>query len=227
MLQELLLPLTEASRRDYHNLPFTDRMHFDLTPSEIDENIPQAMHFGNQFEGCMELSANRQQVIQYLDRHQDWFCRCAQPMHVKPIGNNGYSLVVGRYGSFGFEIEPQIGLHLLPQTQGVYRIETIPTTNDQSQGYWVDFQASLQLVEGPTLETNEIASDPLPQLTRVEWGLDLNVAIVFPSFIRRFPKGLIQYTGDQVLKLIVHQVSQRLMAKVQTDFHTTVRHKLT
>ena len=186
MLQELLLPLTEASHRDCRHLPFTERMQFDFTPSQLKANVPETMHFFNQFEGCMALSADRQRVTQYLDHHQEWFCRCAQPMQVEPIGNNGYSLVIGRYGALGFELEPQISLHLLPQQAGVYRIETIPTPSDESKSYWVDFHASMRLVDSPEDKTSEHRR-ALSPLTRVEWNLDLDVAISFPCFIRRLP----------------------------------------
>ena len=197
-------------------------MQFDLTSPESEANLPKSMHFCNQFEGCMELSADRQRVSQYLDQHQGWFRRCARPMQVEPIGENGYGLTIGRYGSFGFEIEPHIDLHLLPQQEGTYRIETIPALTDEDRGYQVDFQASLRLMDDADDGSPNQVGEPLPPLTRVEWDLDLGVAIVFPGFIRRLPIGLIQYTGDQILKRIVRQVSQRLMAKVQADFHATL-----
>jgi hypothetical protein len=44
---------------------------------------------------------------------------------------------------------------------------------------------------------------------------------MFPKFIRRLPQGLIQGTGDRVLAQIVRQVSRRLTAKVQDDFHAS------
>lgn len=211
-----LLPLTEASYRHHRHLPLSERMQFDPTPLQLGANVPETMHFFHQFEGCMELSASHEQVSQYLDAHQEWFCRCAHPMQVEPIGNNGYTLLIGRYGSFGFEIEPQISLHLLPQNYNLYRIETIPALPAARECYDVDFRASLRLVDQPA---GEVATS---QPTRVQWDLDLDVAIAFPAFIRRLPLGLIQYTGDRILQLIVQQVSQRLMAKVQADFHATL-----
>ena len=106
--------------------------------------------------------------------------------------------------------------------KGFTAIETIPAPNDNSEGYWVDFHASLRLVDSPADGTTTESIESSSQLTQVEWDLDLDVTIAFPGFIRRLPIGLIQYTGDQVLKLIVQQVSQRLMAKVQADFHATL-----
>jgi hypothetical protein len=176
------------------------------------------MHFRSHFLGAMELNGDPVTVARYLDEHQGWFCRCAHPMAVELIAEHGYLLTVGRYGSFGFEIEPKIGLHLLPpDEQGVYRIETIPGTSDE-QGYKVDFQAALELVE------RSVDAEASPQSsTHVEWTLDLSVALMFPKFIRRLPQGLIQGTGDRLLTQIVRQVSRRLTAKVQDDFHASLQ----
>jgi hypothetical protein len=172
----------------------------------------EATHFQGHYENCMEMYADAQTVADYLDVHSEWFRRCAHPMKTDALGNNGYALIIGRFGSFGYEVEPKIGLHLLPQDEGVYRIETIPIPGYESVGYHVDFRASLELreVEGAT-----------QPLTRVEWELDLDVAIHFPRFIRALPQSLIHCTGDRVLNQIVRQVSRRLTHKVQLDFHTT------
>jgi hypothetical protein len=179
------------------------------------------MHFCSHFIGSMELKGNAKTVAQYLDEHQGWFCRCAHPMTVEPIAEYGYLLTIGRYGSFGFEIEPKIGLHLLPpDDQGVYRIETIPGTSEE-QGYQVDFRAALELIDRGAEDIPSSDESPQP-LTHVEWTLDLNVALVFPKFIRRLPQGLIQGTGDRLLTQIVRQVSRRLTAKVQDDFHASL-----
>jgi hypothetical protein len=176
-------------------------------------------HFQSHFVGSMELRSDAQTVTQYLNAHQGWFCRCAHPMTVTPVGENGYLLTVGRYGSFGFEVEPKIGLHLLPpDEQGVYRIETIPDLVSEDQGYKVDFQASLQLVDCPISNTEESRHEAI-SVTHIQWDLDLAVSLLFPKFIRRLPHALIQVTGDRLLQQIVRQVSRRLTAKVQDDFH--------
>jgi hypothetical protein len=172
------------------------------------------MHFHSHFVGAMELNADVGTVARYLDVHQGWFCRCAHPMTVEPIGEQGYLLTIGRYGSFGFEVEPKIGLHLLPPDEnGVYKIETIPGVGEE-QGYQVDFRAALELVEQ--------REAPQPA-THVEWTLELDVALMFPKFIRRLPHALIQGTGDRLLTQIVRQVSRRLTAKVQDDFHASLQ----
>lgn len=179
------------------------------------------MHFRSHFVGAMELKADAKTVAQYLNVHRGWFCRCAHPMAVEPIGEHGYLLTIGRYGSFGFEIEPKIGLHLLPPDQkGVYRIETIPDVTPEDQGYQVDFRAALELVDRAT-----DCSQPSDAIgsTHVEWTLDLSVALLFPKFIRRLPHNLIQGTGDRLLSQIVRQVSRRLTAKVQDDFHASLK----
>jgi hypothetical protein len=183
------------------------------------QNGAELTYFQSHFVGSMELRSDAQTVTQYLNAHQGWFCRCAHPMMVDPVGEHGYLLTVGRYGSFGFEVEPKIGLHLLPpDEQGVYRIETIPDLVSEDQGYKVDFQASLQLVDCPI--SNAEASYPeTNSVTHVQWDLDLSVSLLFPKFIRRLPHALIQVTGDRLLHQIVRQVSRRLTAKVQDDFN--------
>ena len=171
--------------------------------------------FRNHFVGAMELRADAPTVNEYLNAHQGWFCRCAHPMAVEPIEQDGYLLTVGRYGSFGFEVEPQIGLRLLPpDDQGVFRIETIPGLTGQCHLYQVNFRAALQLIDAPT-------DNPAPAVTQVEWTLDLEVSLIFPRFIRRLPAAMIQGTGDRLLQQIVRQVSRRLTAKVQEDFHAS------
>ncbi len=180
--------------------------------------------FHNQFQGWMEVYAPVQRYEQYLNNHHEWFYRCAQPMKAEPIGKNGYILTIGRYGSHGYEVEPKIGLHLLPQEQGVYRIETIPVPDQPFLNYDVNFQAAMELV--PTTarpDTDpELIERQIYHYTRVNWQLDLRVEMYFPRFVYRLPHALIQGTGNRVLAQIVRQVSYRLTAKVQDDFHATI-----
>ncbi|MBE9206543.1 DUF1997 domain-containing protein [Nostoc sp. LEGE 06077] len=174
-----------------------------------------------QFCGCysdyMEMYAPIHLVAEYLNAHSSWFTRCAEPMKVQPLGENGYALTIGRFGSFGYEVEPKIGLELLPAAEGIYRIRTIPIPDYQAPGYDVDYKASMQLKEYQT-DDAAISSG----VTRVEWDLDLKVYLHFPRFIQRLPKSLIQSTGDRLLNQIVRQVSRRLTRKVQEDFHQSV-----
>lgn len=177
---------------------------------------PQLTHFQSQFIGTMALYADPKSVVDYLEAHQDWFCRCAHPMTVAPLADRGYALTVGRYGSLGYEVEPRIGLELLPpDPQGIYRILTIPIPDYEPQGYRVDFRAALQLLDAGT------ALRARQGWTQVEWNLDLRISIQFPRFINKLPKSVVQQAGDRLLKQVVRQISQRLTTRVAADFHRT------
>jgi Protein of unknown function (DUF1997) len=209
-----LLGIT-SSFVDSSNLTMDDSLH----------RISEPTHFHGYYTSCMEMYADITTVATYLDAHREWFKRCAQPMKTEPLGDTGYALTVGKFGSFGYDVEPKIGLDLLPQDHGVYCIQTIPLA-DQPTGYEVDFQATMKLVEIPadfhqSGQASSTRALSLPKITRVEWDLNLEVAIQFPRFIQALPKSLVQTTGDRLLNQIVRQVSRRLTAKVQEDFHQT------
>jgi len=200
------------------------------TPTDADNVNPSAIAneeptwFETHFIGCMEMFADAKTAAEYFDAHQGWFIRCAHPIKAKPIGPNGYALTIGKFGSFGYQVEPKIGLHLLPQDEGVYRIETIPIPNYTPPGYEVEFKAIQKLVEVP-FDASELAVDGLTvpsKMTRVEWQLDLKVGVWFPQFIKKFPEAVIQRTGDRLLAKIVKLVSNPLTYKVQEDFHRTL-----
>lgn len=182
----------------------------------LEGNEPTEFH--SQFIDSMELYADARTVASYFDAHHDWFRRCAQPMAVEAIGQNSYALAIGRFGSFGYEVEPKIGLDLLPQEEGVYRIETVPVPDYHPAGYEVDFRAAMKLVEVVAAERVNCNS---PKITQVQWQLDLTVQIQFPRFIQALPNALIQSTGDRLLRQVVRQVSRRLTRKVQEDFCNT------
>ncbi|MGF1602451.1 MAG: DUF1997 domain-containing protein [Thermosynechococcaceae cyanobacterium] len=187
-------------------------------PAKLELQSRQPTLFRSDFVGCMDLHADPQTVAQYLDRHPDWFVRCAAPIQAIPEGENGYILSLGRYGSFGFDVEPKIGLNLLPQDRGVYRIETITLLDEAEQTYLVDFQAALQLIDTP----EAVSEAQQATLTKVEWVLDLGVTLFFPRFIHRLPAQLIQSTGDRLLNRVVKTISTSLTAKVQDDFHRSM-----
>jgi hypothetical protein len=190
-----------------------DRASFEsVLPSEA-----EPVEYRSQFTDCMEMSADATLVTAYFDAHQDWFQRCAHPMRVKALSLSAYEMTIGRFGALGYEVEPKLGLNLLPQDQGSYRITTVPISDHATQGYSVDFQATMHLLETPADQGVNAMS-----LTRVEWDLDLTVTIQFPRFIYRLPKPMIQTTGDRLLRQIVRQVSRRLTYKVQEDFHTSL-----
>ena len=180
------------------------------------------------FEGRMDMYSDANTVAQYLNAHEGWFCRCAQPMKVEPLGNNGYVLTVGKYGSFGYEVEPKMGVILHPPVGRVYQMQTIPIPDYEAPGYDVNYQASMELVEiapedrGNLKEGLFVRKQTLPdRLTQVNWTLNLAVEVEFPQFIRKLSASLIQATGDRLLSQIVRQVSPRLTYKVQQDFHNS------
>ncbi len=184
----------------------------ELVAVDLQESIEAApkTRFANRFADTMPMNADIKTVAQYLDEHPNWFTRCAQPMQVEPLSTNGYAITIGRFNSFGYVVEPKVGLELLPQSQGVYPIKTIGIPDYQAPGYEVDFDAEMHLVE-------IIKGEQL--MTQIEWNLNLAVAIQFPKFIHRLPQTVIQKTGDNLLKQIVRQVSKRLTQRVQKDFH--------
>lgn len=205
-----------------------------LPPSSDDPSVPELglgvasglTEFRSRFTDCMEMYAEPAQVALYLDNHQEWFRRCAHPMQTEPIGQNGYALGLGKFGALGYDIEPQIGLDLLPQDEGIYRIRTVEVPDYHPQGYEVDFQAALELkplaLEGMDEAQIVQEAQALGMMTRVEWVLDLGVHLQFPRFIRALPQALIKTTGDRLLYEIVRQISRRLTRKVQEDFHRSL-----
>ncbi|MGB3293762.1 MAG: DUF1997 domain-containing protein, partial [Phormidesmis sp.] len=188
-------------------------------PSYV-ESSKETLHFQGNYVGHMEMYADAASVAKYLDAHQDWFHRCAKPMTVEVIGENGYGLTVGKFKSLNHEVEPKIGLHLLPQEEGVYRIETIPVPGYEPAGYEVDFQASMTLCESASEDLPEDL--PIVTTTHVEWELSLSTWVEVPRFIQVLPDNLVKASGDKLLNQIVRQVSKRLTKKVQQEFHTSL-----
>jgi hypothetical protein len=174
---------------------------------------PKAVPFQTSFAGYMEMYSDAQTVAAYLQAHEGWFCRCAEPMKTSPFGENGYILTVGKYGAFGYEVEPKMGIVLdPPSSEGVYRMQSVPIPDDSLAGYQVDYQATMSLVEVPY-------SSKSLTITRVSWELHMTVIVSFPKFVYKLPMSLIQQTGDRLLCQIVRQISPRLTYKVQQDFH--------
>jgi Protein of unknown function (DUF1997) len=186
----------------------------DIAAADSAEQESDRILFEGYYVGQMEMYADSGTVANYLDSHQGWFTRCAQPMRVEQIAKNGYALILGRFGSLNFELEPKIGLHLLPQDQGIYRIETIPVPGYDPKVYDVDFKASMTLAE----KTDEAL--PVECATHVEWELKLLTWVQMPRFIQALPQSIVKASGDKLLNQIVKQISRRLTLKVQEDFHT-------
>ena len=174
---------------------------------------PQVRCYRSHFSDCMEMRASSAVVASYLDRHDEWFRRCAAPMEVQALDSQAYVLTLGRFGNFGFEVEPTIALRLLPGHEGSYAIETVtlPAADPALAAlYDVDFQAGLTLIDD--VEQGRPA-------TCVRWELDLTIWISLPKVITMLPDGLVQSSGDRLLRQIVRQISRRLTWKVQEDFH--------
>jgi hypothetical protein len=180
----------------------------DLKSLDFRQNQPFV--FSYRFTDAMSMGADVHTVGKYLDAHQGWFTRCAHPMQVSAIGQNGYAITIGKFNSCGYIVEPKVGLELLTQQSGIYHIRTIAIPEYTPPGYEVSFNAQMRLVE--TLNGTTLG-------TKVEWDLDLSVQIQFPKFIYKLPKKVIEGTGDKILKQIVSQVSRRLTDRVQQDFH--------
>jgi hypothetical protein len=187
----------------------------------------KAFIFASSFVGRMDMYSDADRVAEYLNVHEGWFCRCAQPMKVEPLGNNGYILTVGKYGSFGYEVEPKIGVILHPPVGRVYQMQTIPIPDYYAPGYDVNYEASMELTEVATKDREVKESlfsrqQILPsRITEVNWRLNLSVEVEFPQFIYKLSPSLVQSTGDRLLGQIIRQVSPRLTQKVQQDFHTS------
>lgn len=185
--------------------------------------------FSGCFNGYMDMYEDIETVAQYLDAHEGWFCRCAQPMKVNPLGNNGYVINIGRFASLGFEVEPKIAVVLDPPQDGLYVMRTIPVPNYESLGYDVQYKGLMELTEVAAADIVKPSLDKIfgknltapSVITRVSWQLDLAVTVEFPRFIEKLPTNLVQTTGDRLLSQIVRQVSPRLTYKVQQDFHSS------
>lgn len=180
-----------------------------------DETTTDATRFHASFQGRMEMYSDVQTVANYLAAHRGWFCRCAQPMEAEPLGESSYILTIGRFGAFGYEVEPKIAVELLPANNYTYPMQTVPVPNYTAPGYEVDYQAVMELKEMFNPGDGEVPGI----ITQVTWTLNLNVDIKFPRFIRKLPKTVIQKTGDRLLAKIIRQISCRLTQKVQADFH--------
>jgi hypothetical protein len=212
-----------SQNREYQSFEISEAAVPVPSPADTEDALEQAIggtpaKFYGRYHDSMEMYAPACLVAEYLNAHSSWFSRCAEPMKVQPLGENGYALGIGRFGSFGYEVEPKIGLELLPPEDGIYRIHTIPIPDYYPPGYDVDYKASLRMIEA----TANDALTSFSEITRVEWELDLIVDIHFPKFIQRLPKSLVQSTGDRLLNQVVRQVSKRLTHKVQRDFHQSI-----
>ena len=197
-----------------------------LTNGERDTT--KTFWFAACFAGYMDLHSNIETVANYLNNHQVWFCRCAQPMKVVPLTENGYIINVGRFASLGYEVEPKVAVVLDPPQDNLYLMRTVPVPDYDAPGYEVQYKALMDLAPISADEAidsrNKLFAKKLAlpsTVTRVSWTLDLMVTVEFPKIIRKLPTNLVQTTGDRLLAQIVRQVSPRLTYKVQQDFHSS------
>ncbi|MDJ0631973.1 MAG: DUF1997 domain-containing protein [Xenococcaceae cyanobacterium MO_188.B29] len=181
--------------------------------------------------GSMDMYSDTETVADYLNAHEGWFCRCAQPMKVEPLSEDGYIITVGCFGAFDYEVEPKIAIVLSTPVDRVYTMETIPVPNYNPPGYEVDYQASMELKEivkedisqqkwAINLFKRKNTKSFPPTTTQVNWKMNLAVKVWFPKFIYKLSPTLIKSTGDRLLGQIIRQISPRLTYKVQQDFHT-------
>lgn len=205
-----------------------DFSEYELVIAEQTNRVElKIAHFQARFAGCMEMYSDAQTVAKYLEQHERWFCRCAEPIKTESIGNNGYILAVGKYGAFGYNVEPKMAVVLEPPTNGMYHMHSIPLEGEEHLSYQVDYRALMTLDEvsakkAPSLETafKKQGMNQLPSvMTKVNWELQMNVMVRFPKFIDKLPWSLVQTTGDRLLSEIVRQISPHLTYKVQQDFH--------
>ncbi|MGI0479863.1 DUF1997 domain-containing protein [Geminocystis sp. CENA526] len=212
---------------DFNIPPETENLTDNsLTESDISSQIPVV--FQTHFAGIMEMYSDIDTVANYLNDHQGWFVRCAMPMKAEPFGENGYTLIIGHYGAFGYNVEPQMTVILEPPQANFYYMYSVPNPEFTQEGYEVDYHAKMYIESIPLSSAGEgilkayqkHGQKPPSEITKVNWKLDLQVKVKFPRFIYKLPLTLIQDTGDRVLSQIVKQISPRLSYKVQKDFHS-------
>ncbi|MEM8778942.1 MAG: DUF1997 domain-containing protein [Cyanobacteria bacterium P01_G01_bin.49] len=213
-----------------HSNDFSDASLTHLEGSEMSQLYANPVHFQTRFAGHMEMYSDAATVIKYLNAHQGWFRRCAAPMKTQTMGHNGYILTVGRFGAFGYDVEPSLAVVLELPEDGIYSMYSTAIPDEPNLGYEVDYQASMAVREIPVdlagmgvekaFKKEKITQVP-DKITKVDWQLRMNVAVQFPKFIQKLPLPMIQKTGDRLLTQIVRQISPRLTHKVQQDFHSS------
>lgn len=194
---------------------------------EISEQEP--VTFQSFFCGILEMYSDEDTVANYLNDHQGWFVRCASPMKAEPFGENGYTLIIGHYGAFGYNVEPQMSVILEPPKSNHYSMYSVTNPEFNHQGYEVNYISNMEIESIPVSQASTGIEkvycqhgkiSPPEIITKINWQLDLEVKVKFPKFIYKLPMSAIRSTGDRLLSQIVKQVSPRLSYKVQKDFHS-------
>jgi hypothetical protein len=217
--------LEQIASKDYQNI---------ISPTKVSEKdleiIPRGpVHFQTHVQGIMDMYSSLGNVAEYLNNHEGWFVRCASPMKAEPFGPNGYTLTIGHYASFGYEVEPKMSVILETPQPNSYSMYSVDNPEFNNLGYEVDYKAIMNIEEWDSLEAvpemeklskkQGITNIP-SSITKINWKLDLNVKVEFPQFIYKLPLCLLEKTGDRLLAGIVKQISPRLSYKVQKDFHS-------
>lgn len=199
------------------------------TVEDLDILDREPISFNTNFQGIMEMYSDAETITNYLNDHQGWFVRCAAPMKAEPFGENGYTLIIGHYGAFGYEVDPQMSVILEPSQDQNYVMYSVTNPAFNHPGYEVNYRSEMdikpininQAATGIEKAFQQANFTSLPeQITRINWQLNLEVRVRFPDFIYRLPTNIITKTGDRLLTQIIKQVSPRLSYKVQKDFHT-------
>ena len=92
----------ENQLQEKSNIVYSAQSNFGVLQETTEElNLNTPTEFCGHYSDCMEMCDSAENVAKYLDNHASWFSRCAQPMKVQPLGENGYTLAIGRFGYFG------------------------------------------------------------------------------------------------------------------------------
>lgn len=214
---------------DSHISPEDEKLTANsINESELDIIPQEPVVFQTHFAGIMEMYSDLDTVANYLNDHQGWFVRCAMPMKAEPFGENGYTLIIGSYGAFGYNVEPQMTVILDNSQVNFYSMYSVANPEFNHDAYEVDYFSKMFIESIPLKSASDgilkiyqrQGKQPPAEITKINWQLDLQVKVWFPRFIYKLPLSLIQDTGDRLLSQIVKQISPRLSYKVQKDFHS-------
>jgi Protein of unknown function (DUF1997) len=220
---------SNISANNQEDNPSENLINNSLTAEELEISEENPVSFQTHYQGMMEMYSDEETVANYLNDHQGWFVRCALPMKAEPFGQNGYTLIIGHYGAFGYNIEPQMSVILEPPQSKHYSMYSVTNPDFNHPGYEVNYRSIMNIQSIPLSQASvgikkvyhQQGKNSLPEtVTKINWQLNLEVKVRFPRFIYKLPMSIIQNTGDRLLSQIVKQISPRLSYKVQKDFHS-------
>lgn len=220
---------SNISAKNQEDNPPENLINNSLTAEELEISEQNPVAFQTHYQGMMEMYSDEETVANYLNNHQGWFVRCASPMKAEPFSENGYTLIIGHYGAFGYNVEPQMSVILEPPQSKHYSMYSVTNPEFNHPGYEVNYR-SIMDIESILLSQASVGiekvyhqqgKNSLPEtITKINWQLNLEVKVRFPRFIYKLPMSIIQNTGDRLLSQIVKQISPSLSYKVQKDFHS-------